>query len=103
MCVCLLDGRLAKTLAITGGSGHAILPGIITPPITQAHCVHYSCPQRSSSEAVTAGAVTALSITGAHAVCSSDLTVTWQPVVQTQFSGGIRPRAGASIHKLIQT
>lgn len=80
--VCVLAGRLVKTLAVTGVSGHAILPGIITPPITQAHCVHYSCPQRSSSEAVTAGAVTGLSITGAHAVCSSDPTVTWQPTVQ---------------------
>lgn len=78
----MLAGRLGKTLAITGVSGHAILPGIITPPISQTHCVHYSCPQRSSSEAVTAGAVTALSITDAHAVCSFDPTVTWQPMVQ---------------------
>lgn len=31
-------------LDITGVSGHATLPGFITPPITQAHCVHYSWP-----------------------------------------------------------
>lgn len=39
--VCVLAGNLVKTLAVTGVSGHAILPGIITPPITQAQCVAY--------------------------------------------------------------
>lgn len=73
---------MGKTSAVTGVSGHAILLGIITPPITQTHRVHYSCPQRSSSEAVTAGAVTALSITDAHAARSLDPTVTRQPTVQ---------------------
>lgn len=42
----MLAGRLVKTLAITGVSGHAILPAIITQTITQANCVHYSCPGR---------------------------------------------------------
>ena len=86
LCVCVTAGRLVETSAIAGVSGHAILLGIITPPITQAHCVHYSWPWRSSSEAVTAGAVTALSITGAHAVCSSDPSVTWQHPPHTLHS-----------------
>ena len=78
MCVSVLAGRLVKTLDVTGVSGHAILPGFITLPITQAHCVHYSCPQRSSSKAATTGAVTVLSITFPNAVCLSDPTVTQQ-------------------------
>ncbi|KAI9514618.1 hypothetical protein NQZ68_031505 [Dissostichus eleginoides] len=47
----------------------------------------------SSSEAWTSGAVTALSITGAHAVCSSDPSVTRQPRVQlsSALESGLEP------------
>lgn len=38
------SGKLVKTSDVVGVSGHAILPGFITLPISQAHCVHYSCP-----------------------------------------------------------
>lgn len=92
---------------VTGVSGHAILPNIITPPITQAYCVHYSCPQRSSSGAVTAGAVTELSITGTHAVCSSDPTVTREPPVRLSSAVESGSELGVNdrhlVYKLIQT
>lgn len=86
----MLAGRLVKTLAITGVSGHAILPAIITQTITQANCVHYSCPGRF----VTAGAVTELSITGTHAVCSPDPTMTQQSMVHFSSAVESGPQLG---------
>lgn len=49
--VCGFSGKLVKTSDIAGVSGHAILPGFITLPISQAHCVHYSCPPGGVLEA----------------------------------------------------
>lgn len=37
-----LSGELVKTSDVAGVSGHAILPGFITLPISQAHSIHYS-------------------------------------------------------------
>lgn len=93
----MLAGRLVKTLAITGVSGHAILPAIKPSLRPTAYIIH---APGGLSEAVTAGAVTELSITGTHAVCSPDPTVTQQPMVHFSSAVEAGPQLGVDgIHR----
>ncbi|TNN72731.1 hypothetical protein EYF80_017015 [Liparis tanakae] len=79
--VALLQSRAVSII-------HSGTSGFHRPAISEGPCIMHA-PPRSSSEAVTTGAATALSITGAHAVCSSNPGVTRQ----TYGPGLITPAA----------